>query len=69
MHPCSYSLLVFCCLPPQSDAGWSKEPYGQGTRSLMRDAADVAPQDRCYIRRHRHIVPITDIDRLTLDQH
>ena len=27
----------------------------------MRDAADVAPQDRCYIRRHRHIVPITDI--------
>jgi hypothetical protein len=35
----------------------------------MRDAADVAPQDRCYIRRLRHVVPITDIDCLTLDQH
>ena len=71
MHPCSYSLLVFVVfLPSQpSGAGWSKEPSGQGTRSLMRDVADVAPRDRCYIRRRRRLVPIPDIDCLTLDQH
>ena len=39
MHPCSYSLLVFCCLPPQS-ALWSGMEQGAlwtRTQEPMRD--------------------------------
>ena len=68
MHPCSYSLLVFCCLPPQSalwsgmeqGALWTRNKEPNARRRRCRAPGPVLhPPPSPHRAHHRHRLPDT----------